>query len=588
MGGRFLSLFVSPEEKEHPLKDILGSVQTLVRKFREKFVFFIGLSLCLHVLVFGLLILQGHSRALVPEAWVESNDGAISRAMLEIARQTRLKSPSEETVTPEKMEATARFLAEFFRFDPKLTEKDRAEIFRQLMEGSSDLGEKGDPADLRDPQVMSRLIGILKQKGSLKLASGNTFVVARSSPDGQYEVYELDRSASDKLKRLDEEAKKGKAGAGSKDGMVEVATASGPKSVPEEYYFRKCPYQEMIALGPRLFTVFRGFPDLSPNEKEMGPEDRPAAQKTMTSIPPVGAGFVYLVPKRPLAGGKAGGSIPRLSDSERIRILDEMMTLKESEQADSFKKQYLDHCDLDQEDLAGLTREFLFSNMNSVFFVSDHLSSAFDYIEEIYYKRAVCDLFAPYAGRFPRTRTGVEIMFYLASFFEFERRAMEDLFRSQQDAKAIIDGDREGPVIYQPTMKALALNQIYLDIDRLSKKMDLRLESLLEQYIRRQEEIYGTLIGYGGEARNRALYAWGRLLWDEGKFDLALGKWKQVDPAFPLSSMAYWGSMGYIERFGLGNSIRFVDERLAAESLKDQLTLLGRHLKYHTWKKRTE
>jgi hypothetical protein len=32
--------------------------------------------------------------------------------------------------------------------------------------------------------------------------------------------------------------------------------------------------------------------------------------------------------------------------------------------------------------------------------------------------------------------------------------------------------------------------------------------------------------------------------------------------------------MGHIERFGLENSVRFVDERLTAESLKDQLTLL--------------
>jgi hypothetical protein len=270
------------------------------------------------------------------------------------------------------------------------------------------------------------------------------------------------------------------------------------------------------------------------------------------------------------------------------RILDDLMALKESEQLDAFKRQYLDLYDLDQEDLAKLTREFLFSNMNNIFFVADRFSSAFDFIEEIYYKRPVCDLFASYASRFPRTRTGSEIMFYLASFFDFERRALENLFRSQRDAKAIIDGDREGPAIYQPTMKALVLNQIYMDIHQLAAERNLSLESLLYQYVRREEEIYQTLGELGGEIRNRALYARGRLLWDEGKFDMALRTWKQVDSVFPLSSMAFWGSMGYIERFGLENSIEFVDERLTTESLKDQLVLLERHLKFHTWKKRTE
>jgi hypothetical protein len=588
MGSRFLSLFVSPEEKKHRLKDILGSVQTLARKLREKFVFFIGLSLSIHLIVFGLLIMQGHSRALVPEARVQSNDWAISRAMVEIAKQARLRSPSGKTLAPEKMQAMANYFADLFRFDPKLTEKEKAEIFRELMEISSELGEKGDSTDLPDPRGMNNLIELLKQKKGLRLSSGDSIVITSSSPEGKYEIYKLDRSAKETLRRLEQEAKKGKPGAQSNNGLGAASAAKDPRSVPEEYYFRKSPYEWMMALGPSLFTVFRGFPALRTDHNESVPNDQAAARMTVDKSRLSPSLFVYFVSGRPPRGEKKEGSVLRLSDLELNRILDDLMTLKEPEQLDAFKKQYLDLYDLDQKDLAKLTREFLFSNMNNVFFVADRFSSAFDFIEEIYYKRAVCDLFASYANRFPRTRTGSEIMFYLASFFDFERRALEDLFRSQRDARAIIDGDREGPVIYQPTMKALVLNQIYVDIHQLAGERGLPLESLLDQYIRREEEIYQTLGELGGEIRNRALYAWGKLLWDEGNFDMALGKWKQVDSVFPLSSMAYWGSMGYIERFGLENSVKFVDERLTAESLKDQLTLLERHLKYHTWKKRTE
>ncbi len=585
---RLLGLYRYPEEKESPVRDFLRSIVKLIGNLQERFLFFVGLSLSIHVLVFALLSVQAHSRASVPEARAQSNDRAISRAVTEMAVRRRLKMPSGRGLTPEKMEAMVRNLDGLFRFDPTLTEREKTEIFQELMEVSSQLGGTEDSADVPDPRKMAGLVELLKQKKGLRLSSGNSVVIAQAAPDGRYEVSRLDESASRTLERLEKEAAQGKARTPSPDGMVEVPMTVGPKSVPEEYFFRKCPYQEMIALGPRLFTVFRGFPDLTAKPDESGVKDRADAPSAKVPGAPAGPVFVYLIPTRPPAGAKEARAVLTLSEADRERILDELMALRETEQPDAFRSQYLDRYDADQEDLAKLTREFLFSNMNNVFFVADRFSCAFDFLEEIYYKRENCDLFASYARRFPKSRTGTEIMFYLASFYEFERRALDDLFRSQRDAKAIISGDAEGPVIYQPTMKAFVVRRVYQDIYRLARDLDAPLESLPDQYLRRQEEIYSTLIGFGGEVRNRALFAWGRLLWDEAKFEEAVKKWRQVDPIYPLSSKAYWNSIGYIDRYGLENSVRYVDEKLSAESLSDQLTVLEKHVKFHTWKKRTE
>jgi hypothetical protein len=584
MGHRLLGLYQFPKEEQHRFRNLVKSVQTLVRRAQGKFVFFVGLSLCIHLLVFGVLFIRNNSQASGAGAQAQSNERAISKAMMEIANRTGLQTPSGKGVSPEKMEAMARYLGEFVTVDPSITEKEKTEIFRDLMQLYSGLVQKEDRAIPFDPQIMSRLAALLKQERSLKLDSGDTIVVAKSSPGGQYEISKVAKTSLDKLKRLEEEAKSGRVGARSVNGMVQASATNGPKFIPEEYYFKKSPYQEMMAKGARLFAVFKGFPVLSMKPSKGGLRDEPRTQEMVPRSTLSTPGFVYLVSKRPSQIEKPEGAVLNLSDNERSRILDELMALKESEQLDAFKKRYLDRYDLDQEDLAKLTREFLFSNMNGIIVMTDRIGSAFDFIEEVYFKRPVYDFFASYTCRFPKSRTGIELLFFLTSSYDFERRALENLLLSHMEG--VVEGGKEDSGIYQPRMKAFVLNQVYQDINVLSKRIDVPLESLLDQYTRHQEEIYGMLVELGGETRNRALYAWGKHYWDQEKFELAVEKWKQVDTSFPVPSSAYWQIMGFVTRFGLGNSVHEIDNVLREGSASDRQDLLERHLKFHTWKNR--
>jgi hypothetical protein len=97
-----------------------------------------------------------------------------------------------------------------------------------------------------------------------------------------------------------------------------------------------------------------------------------------------------------------------------------------------------------------------------------------------------------------------------------------------------------------------------------------------------------VLIDINGEVRNRALYAWGKLYWGEGKYELAADKWKQVNPSFPLSSPVYGGIIRAIESGGLQKRIKSVNDSLQRESLNHQQILLERNLRFHIWKKRAD
>ena len=55
--------------------------------------------------------------------------------------------------------------------------------------------------------------------------------------------------------------------------QVRVETEEGIKYIPEEFYFRQCPYEEIMAQGAGLFYITEGFPVLKEGEP-LSPQNR--------------------------------------------------------------------------------------------------------------------------------------------------------------------------------------------------------------------------------------------------------------------------------------------------------------------------
>jgi len=211
------------------------------------------------------------------------------------------------------------------------------------------------------------------------------------------------------------------------------------------------------------------------------------------------------------------------------------------------------------------------------------LSRGFDLLEEVYYDNLSQDELAPFALENAGTRTGTAILLCLAASYEFERRAIAALDGSLDAAKRILaDPAAAGFLVHNRDVKAYVLREVYRDLVEELRRRDYgSLESVLQKYRDEQLEIYDALVRMGGEARSRALYALGRLYWDEGETDLAMATWKGIDPALAA------GSVGAIRQAITGqhpvHAIEYFLDRAAAS---DRNRLFDRLERFHKWAKR--
>jgi hypothetical protein len=135
----------------------------------------------------------------------------------------------------------------------------------------------------------------------LRLGSGEkVFLSGSADGSGKLEIFKLkkgDAEALADLKRRGEYVEEPPAETG---GTIRLAAGAETKEVPAEYFYRDCPFEEILARGASLFSAVNGFPDLTPDEQPSGkvqPSGIPAADKARFSV-------VYLslsLPVSPLA-----------------------------------------------------------------------------------------------------------------------------------------------------------------------------------------------------------------------------------------------------------------------------------------------
>ncbi len=563
-----------------------------VRGTPERFALLIGLSLGLHVL--ALVLVSVFSTADDPgSAAVRRNKRMVSRVAEDLAGEYSRLDKARKPAFDEVSELVSR-MYEKLSFSRTLSEEEKSELLAELLDPKG-AGETAPAAVRPSDADLDRLIERKAGKGKLALSSGGKATVRRSGgPDGKWNVYKLDGSSEDILAAKPEQAGTPNVRVLEGGESVLVPTASAaPREVPAEYYFRNSPYEAIAAVGAELFTIIRedGKRPSFAERGEAAPNNGPRGGKgkVRTDPAPSAPRIVFLRSRDigPLGTG-AGRPVFAADEAEIRRILDGLMGSAIEDQLAEFRREYLDRYDWDSPALAGLTRDFLFGNMNGIFFVLDDVSAAFDEVEELYHKRPVQDLLSSCAGRFPGTLTDAEIRFYLAASLDFESRVAARLLDPGMGPAAAAAA-RSGPAsAFDPSRKAYVVELVRNDLLRSAGRLDMGPDRVLKWYDALEEDIYVLLAECGGEVRNRALNARGRLLWASGSYEKAFGIWMGMDVTLRNFPGYFWQIRHAVEKGSFRR--RAVDEVngiLAAADNKDRYSSLARHMKFHTWKKRS-
>jgi hypothetical protein len=566
-----------PDESSRSGPGILGRIVHRMRAFfdkhGDKLALFVAISLVAHAGLATLAFLSTlpDNRGKEP---ARKDYGSFLRALREVGGESILETfKNDPRVVFSRMPK--------FSGDPSDAEK-RA-VYRILLESAEARNiagvAKGDPAG---GQIESPGTGDV-----LSLGSGDKVFLTPSTGSGAArEVSLLPKSHGDRLKRLDFDERFEKDLTEVKGGRAIVKTKSGVLEVPEEIYFRDCPFEGMAASGAAIFRIVRGFPEAlgsAPIERR--------SPKRVTEVPerPRVPQDVFLVYQK--GTGPEEAKVLKetegndFSEPEIGRILDGLMGMSDAAQFAAFDERYLRKFDPDNPGLARLAREFLYTNLNSVFILVDDFASAFDGLEEIYYKKPVYDAMAAYGGEHPRTKTGAELLFGYASALEFESRTLKRLFEIYPKAGKILAGSVGESGAFRAKSKAFVARRIYDDLEsRLKPSGSFGIRDIEDEYAAGQKAVYTLLIGADGEVRDRALFSLGRLEWDRGENGEALKAWRAISPAYDNAS--YQKIRPVIMREASPEDFMVIEGVFDENASSGNKDLLDRLLKFHKWRNR--
>lgn len=551
---------------------------------------------------FSVFSLIGHAFLILTLALVvppgRSLEDGVSRlgedAIESLTTRLNRKLDPEQSQIPglvsENASSAFKRALEDMQFDDDVSEADRGALAESMLDSAYRVMINASHASLSESHLDGLGDEIVQQAGGTS-ASKALLEIVRQGPGGGYAVHKIKSNIAALIDRMEEMPGSGSVMTMAGGQTVLVPAGQGPKEVPSEYYFRASPFRKMAAVRAGLFASISELADpLSSGRESPRPEGR-IAGRIMTDRLPEGpsTGVVFISTRMARVDTALGERRPlELGRPDVAEILDRLMALGVEEQLRVFKKEFLDRYDWESPGLALLTREFIFNNLNGVFFVLDDLAGAFDQAEELFYKRPAYDFFKSIAGRFPGTRTDSEIGFYLVSGLDCELRTIRRILAAREEFRAVLKGERKPASMFRAEAKALILGQIHRDLLQRLENFGMSVEMMMEWYLQREQGALAALAERGRETRNRALVQWGGLLWREEDYDGALAKWKMVEMNVPGYSRSFGQIMEIIDRYGaLGQARRAIEGKLLSEDAAGRADLLNRHLRFHTWERRS-
>lgn len=562
-----------------------------IRKRKFSFSTAVLLSSLSHVTIIVLLCLSQTS-SLSTKVFTEKDYKAFWRASAEIREDILDKEKFEMFFSEMTQDKIMKLITEGGFYDLNLGEKQKVEFYKTLIKEYFRLTENKVRINPDAKITLKDILAYLSEKGEFELSSGDKVYSWDPFPGREKpRFYALPKDKKDKIEHLKRLESIEKDYVEIYKDQVKVKVGKGFKLIPIEYYFRDSPFEEILARGSDLFYIVRGFPSsgerLSSEQTEEKIYTSPFAGYKKDFIV-ILLKSSLLKPEKPSESSQQLQKALQISPEETVKLLDDLMALSEEEQFLYFKVNYLEKYNPDDRYLARLTREFLHSNLSNVIIHNVPISVAFTFIEELFFNKPLDSYLPVFWRENPNTKTGAELLLCLAALYDFEKRGLDYLFSTYEEAKTLLSKKYYIPNVFYKKLKAFIIKEVYDELTvELGKRGYTSVDDVLNKYTEEQMKIYRMIIRMGGEERNKALFALGRLYWDEGNYELALEKWKEIDDSYYSKTFQdIKKALGIHD--DLQRMITEINSIINFESRMNSSYQLKRLLKYHRWKKRGE
>ena len=572
----FSDYFVHPNEKLHT------KLAKYLQGKKSSFSFAVYLSIFLHTAIFALFCFSVLSSSSISTSKL-SNQRAISQAIKEDAG-----------LADDQGKEMTDLLKGFDISGYNLSENEKKQLYKKLITSYTQIKDSETMA--KDPQEITRddILQFLHQKGGFGLKSGKKIIPSVSAKGKKTKklnvlqkptIKELQSLQKFPSKDLDYYVSRGN---------VWVRSPAGTKIVPSQYFFRESPYEQILAQGNHLFYIVDGFPVLQ--EKQAADVHYVDTQSGNLFQAKEERGFQVI-----LLSGLSDSSDQMFSKGQENRekleisqvfeehfnqFCDEFLALPEEQQFLYFKANYLEKYDLNSEELAYLTRKFFHRNLNNIIIPISEISSAFDYLEELYFNKPLEYQFIKFWRDYPDTHIGAQLLLTLASHYEFEKRAIEYLYKAYDEAKRYLHQKYKVSEVFDKKTKCYVIQQMFEKLDREIRKRGYNsVDEVAQKYVEEQIKIYDIVIDMGGESRNHGLYDLGYLYWDLHYHDMAIDIWAQIDDSFESDALdSIREALTWLD--DTENAYTFIDNVLNWYATKGVGQRLKRLLDLGKWKAR--
>ncbi|MCJ7581755.1 MAG: hypothetical protein MUP98_14635 [Candidatus Aminicenantes bacterium] len=381
-----------------------------------------------------------------------------------------------------------------------------------------------------------------------KLKSGTRIFKAPPSPgNNEIRFNVLEKDKSEEFNKLSEKITAVKEDFTYSGERVRINLIGGGfKIVPAGYFFRDSPYEELLAQGANLFYVITGFPSIykkTAQTKKLD-KDRNPVEQNILDLKQLD---VFLVEKSSqdsdyqavdMVSQELESKKKYMNDQEINQILDDLMTLPELEQIEKFKTDFLEGNEIDDQTLFKLTQEFTGNNLSSMMFDISDVTSAFDYMEEIYFNKALDHSFYEFWLSDPNSRIGVEFLLCLADHIRFEGNGLFYLQKAYKEASDFLSQKYHRTEIFNKRQKCFIIKEIYDELVRQLPSLGFRsIDEVLSYYQEVEKGVYNLVLELGEEARNIGLYELGRQAWNQEQYIEALDYWNIIDDSYSTKSL---------------------------------------------------
>jgi hypothetical protein len=262
------------------------------------------------------------------------------------------------------------------------------------------------------------------------------------------------------------------------------------------------------------------------------------------------------------------------------------MTLPELEQLKKFQADYLDRDEIENQSLIKLTQEFTRNNLSTIMFDINDITSAFDYIEEIYFNKALDHFFYKIWLMTPTSRVGVEFLLCIADHIRFEKNGLYFLQKAYEEANDFLSHKYHQTEMFNKIQKCFVIKDVYENLVRKLPALGFNsIEQVRAHYQDVERGVYTLLLDLGEEAKNIGLYELGRFAWKNEQYLEALKHWENIENSYSTKSLQDIRRV-ISQNLELNHTVLGINSSLNWYGERKQSAFIARLTQYGKWQNR--